>query len=280
MPVERSEDETQPKSSAELIREARESLVGSGPGSAPGSGSNSGTTNASSHLMAGAREWLASADSDEMPASLPVVREGPSATDVEFDPAFATPPSRPVPRPSRVPAWRRTPGPISQPNAAGQRRRILGFAAVIGSVALLANVTALFSSQDDDPVTVTNAPASVVYESTGSIASASDPCSGATISGDLATTITYSPNSGYSEIEIEILGAELAGSDGSTYQLAVYGDTIGDPNADVFEFESTYMTMTRDDGLLIEDVATITVEVAGGEPFNWSYTTAGADCPG
>jgi len=271
MPNERNEDESRPKSSAELIREARESLRASGPGSQPGS--DPGSDRASSDLLAGAREWLVSTASDEMQAPSPVVREGPSATDIEFEPAFDPPPSR-------QPVRRRIPGPIPQSNPAGRRRRVLGLAAVIGSIALLANVTALFSSQDGDSVTVTNVPASVAYESTGSITSASDPCSGATIGGDLATTITVTAGTDFSEIEIFVFGAELAGSDGSTYQLAMYGSAVGSPDVDIVEFESNSMTMTRDDGLVIEDTAYVTVELVGGEPFNWSYTTEGAECPG
>ena len=156
-----------------------------------------------------------------------------------------------------------------------QRRRILGLAAVIGVIALLSNVTALLISSESDDTFVSEP---TVTESDGSITSALDPCSGATISGDLLAVFSYSNDAETAFLDVDIIGNGLVGSDGSTYSLQIFGTTTGDTDQREFTFESEYMEMIRDDGLVIVDTATLTIEVEGRDVTDWSYSSEGPDC--
>lgn len=265
MEEERRDDSApESKTSAQLIEEARNAF---------GVDSPSGEE-ASVDLMERARDWLTTnQETDDASPTVPVVISEP---DIEEEVRrLIQPPTRPQSaRPRRVTGPIPVPPPTSD-RPARQRRRILGLAAVIGVVALLANVSALLIGSESDGVST---PSPVVTESEGSISSAVDPCSGADVSGDLLSVISYVDGSDASIVDVEIIGQELIGSDGSTYYLEILGSTSGDPDQSEFTFDSDYMVMTRDDGVEIVDVATFTIEFDGPYATDWSYTTAGATC--
>lgn len=270
MEEERRDDTVpKPKTSAQLIAEARNAF---------GVDSPSGVE-ASSDLMDKARDWLASDQTTEGPDPMvPALAVEPEIEE-EVRRLFEKPPPRPSSaRPRRVtrpiPA---TPPDTGRPTR--RRRRVLGLAVVVGVVALLGNVSALFlsSESDSDPVP-TPTPTPVVTVSEGSISSAFDPCSGTTVAGDLEAEITYLEDSDAAFVDVEIIGQELIGSDGSTYYLELVGSTTGDRGQNEFVFESDFMVMTRDDGVEIIDTATFTIEFDGPNATDWSYTSVGADC--
>ena len=116
--------------------------------------------------------------------------------------------------------------------------------------------------------------------SEGSITSATDPCTGATVAGGLEAVITYLPDPDVPEVEVEIIGRSLQGSDGTSYTLEVYGAAEGSPGQQTFEVATDWMVLSREDGVDFFDSAVITIEIVDGRPGSWSYTSAGADCPG
>jgi hypothetical protein len=266
MPEEPRDETPKPKTSAELIAEARSAFGTDSPS----------VEEASEDLMDRARGWLeGNAAADPEPMALPALVLEPEI-DEEIGKLFEPPPSRPVGRRPRA-ATRRIPAPIPDSGRpTRRRRRVLGLAATIGVIALLSNVTALVinSESDSGPELLD----STVTVSEGSISSAVDPCSGATIAGDLVAVITYSDDRERSLVEVTITGSQLLGSDGSTYSLTVNGASYGDPGQAEFVFESDVMEMVRDDGLVITDFATLTIEMDGRDATNWSYSSEGANC--
>jgi hypothetical protein len=260
-----------PKSSAELIREARESLRGKAAGG----------PQASEDLMESARDWLGSTDpgAGYETAMEPVddAVSSPSAARAEaeaesmFEPRpTATAPTRYRPQQAPMP-----PGPFG--DGGRQARTVLVMVVLAGLVALGGVAVSLLAAGSGETDTV---PFEVTVSSTGSITSASDPCSGAEISGDLEAVITYWNDAEAPRVTIDIIGPRLSGSDGATYALVLTGSSTGSPGQQEFAFESESMTMTRSDGVVIEDAATITIEIVDGRPDGWSYTSSGGACPG
>ena len=265
-------DNVTPKSSAELVREAREAFSGTGD-----EGSE-----ASHHLLEGARDWLGSIDQYEAaaPHPRPEPADSPLASDTqaEFEAMLEPPPSRP--RPSR-PRPRTAPLPPRPGVPAKKRRTVVALALGIGAIALLSNVAGLLVSEDSDQDGNTPEEEQILETSSfseGSISSASDPCSGATIGGDLEAVITYYADTTTAKVAVTITGSRLEGSDGSIYTVEIFGQGIGTPGQETFVFDSERMVMSRDDGVEFSDTATFTIEIVDGEPDNWSYTTSGAVC--
>jgi len=259
-------DDSPPKSSADLIREAREAL----------SRTEAAGSEASQDLMESARDWLGSNDPSQDTVSPDETATPPSEFEArhEIEVIFESPSSQPRPRRSRPPSASFPPGPVSTGRPGGPRRTILTFAiaAAVGLVAVVGVIAGLVAPVDSDRVINTS------VESEGSISSASDPCTGATIAGDLDATITYYRDSGTSRIDIFITGARLEGSDGSIYTLQIVGGSSGTPDQETFVFDSELMVMTGDDDVEFLDTATFTVTIVDDEPDNWSYTSAGAAC--
>ncbi len=266
------DEEAAPKSSADLIRQAREAL----------GGNTADEVRASEDLMESARDWLGSgapATGYEMP---PEPGDGPpdptaaGRDEPTVEATFEPQPWSPAPSRRRAPASL-PPVPAGYQDSGRQTRLALWFAVVVGLVALGGVAAALLvASNQDVPATVSP----VTVSSTGSITSGSDPCTGATISGDLQTVITYWPDPEAPQVMIDIVGSSLSGSDGTGYVLIVAGSMEGAAGQETFVFPSDSMTMTRSDGVVIEDEATITITIVDGNPDDWSYSSTGGECPG
>jgi hypothetical protein len=280
-----------PKSSDDLIQEAHRANARRNP-----------RTGASEDLLGEARSWLGDGERDTpMPDTLApaaatvaveidedaieaevarTLREGVSARPT--DRPTAQPPVRPSRRRARFPMPTRPEDP-ERPRRS--RNRVISLAVGIGLAALLAKVAGILfaESQDDEPVPIpTTAPVElpIVEFSEGEITSASDPCTGATVAGDLEATITYLPDPFAPEIDIEIIGNDLRAIDGTSYTLEVRGSAVGDAGQGTFTFETDRMVMTREDGVDFLDQATVTIEIIDGRPDTWSYSSVGAECPG
>jgi len=262
MARKRRKGDARPKSSAELIREANEDIRGTGPD----------RSRASDTQLEESGDWLEAdgPESSEGPSSMPRA-DTATATGAGRESRFETPPDSPrsVPRSDRATAAPPT-GPIG---ATGDARRMIGLilAILVAAGVAFVGVAVFAVSEDTGPVIATSA---------GFIASASDPCSDATISGDLEAVITYWPDSETPKIQFQVIGRQLVGSDGSTYVLELTATTTGTPGQQVFEFGSDRMVTTRSDGVAITDSAIITIEIVDGLPDDWSYESTGGACPG
>jgi len=259
-------DDSPPKSSADLIREARDSL----------SRTDAAGSEASQDLMESARDWLGSNDPGQDTALPDDTATAPSELEArhEIEARFEPPTSQPRPSRSRPPSAPLPPGPIATGRPGGPRRAILtlAIAAAVGLVAVVGVIAGLVAPVDSDRVI------SRSIDSEGSISSASDPCTDAIIGGDLAATITYYRDSDSSRVDVWITGARLEGSDGSVYTLQIVGGASGNPDQETFVFDSELMVMSRADGVDFFDTATFTVTIVDDEPDDWSYTSAGAAC--
>ncbi|MCB2222792.1 MAG: hypothetical protein KQH83_01355 [Actinobacteria bacterium] len=279
----------EPKSSADLIREARAAAAGGDP-----------EATASEALMDEARSWLEAevlADAAGEAAMQAVTAEEIDAEyradEVVFQPpprpsrpAGAPPAPRPVPQqPTRPqPRPQRTPRPTAPPDperAARSRRRIGSIAGALIAVAVAGNLVSLVASRvaDDTP----DAPAVEVvpagYVSTGVLTSGTDPCTGAELSGDLTLQVTHWPYEDAPEVDTLLTGT-LRSTDGHTYTLEGFGSATGGPGQTTFAVTTDYLTTVRDDGTTFEEQADLTLTLEGGEITYWEYQSEGAACPG
>ena len=292
MATDRRKDDPAAMSSADMIRRARDGFEADRP-----SGDE-----ASAELMAEARVWLERNQPDAVTAgamtgtelAVPEVPEISMPDDeaierevartlesgMQAPPARRPSPRRPAPFPAPLPE---DPADTGRPTRS--RNRVIGLAIAIGLAALAANVAGVFFEQvtDDDgqrPATTVQLVVPVIEFTEGSITSASDPCSGATVSGDLEAITTYLPDPVAPEVEFELLGTDLRGSDGTSYTLELRGATKGEAGQQTFVFDSDWMVLSREDGIDFIDSATVTVEIVDGRPATWSYSSVGAECPG
>jgi len=279
MPDNPPADETpEPKSSADMIREAREAV----------GGTRDPDSSASDDLL---RDYQTEVE-DYTPIADTPQADTPTATDEsarfeDVDLFFGAPRSRRSRR-TRPATQTQAPSPGGVPlPKIGRRSRatwLIGFA-VLG-VAVFANMLTVFVDDGTEAdVTVVDAPATTAtgpdHETTvrsDGTMTGEDPCTGTAIEGDILAAIHYRETASTATVTVTIVATGLEGADGSRYDLEVIGSGGGTPGQRTFTFDSDSMTMTRDDGREFTDQATLTIEVVDGEPTEWSYATVGSTC--
>jgi len=278
MPDNPPADKTpKPKSSADMIKEARDAV----------GGPRDPDSSASDDLLRDSETWM----QDQASARATSWEEGPTATDEddgldETDLVFAAPRRRrakPRPTPQTQPP---SPGGVPIPAISRRSRATWLIAFAVIGVAVLTNVVAVFVDEDTGAdVTVVDAPATTAvgedHETTvrsDGTMTGEDPCTGTAIEGDILASIHYRETASTATVTMTIVSTGLRGADGSRYDLEVVGSGGGTPGQQTFTFDSSSMTMVRDDGRRFTDQATLTIEVVDGEPTDWSYTTVGAEC--
>ncbi len=277
MPDNPAADETpRPKSSADMIRDAREAV----------GGKRDPDSSASNDLLRDSQAWIEDQTSEpDMPQT-----EGPTATDgsdrfEETDLVFAAPRprrSRPLPATQTQPP---TPGGVALPQIRRRSRATWLIAIAVIGVAVFTNMLAfLFNSGTEADVTVTEAPVTTQaqgFETTDrseGTMTGEDPCTGEAIEGDVMAAIHYRETASTATVTVTITATDLRGADGSSYELEVIGSGGGTPGQQTFTFESSSMTMTRDDGRRFTDQATLVIEVVDKVIVQWGYTSVGATC--
>lgn len=278
MPDNPADDATPlPKSSAEMIREARDA----------GGGKRDPDSSASDDLLRDSQAWM----QDQISEADTPQPEGPTATDEsdrfdEADLVFAAPrPRRPQPRPTTQ-TQTPSPGGVPLPSIGRRSRATWLIAIAVIGVAVLTNMLALFfRSGTEADLTVFEAPATTEaapgFETTDrseGTMTAEDPCTGEAIEGEVVAAIHYRETASTATVTVSITATDLKSADGSSYELEVIGSGGGIPGQQTFTFDSSSMIMTRDDGRQFTDQATLTIEVVGEEIVGWGYTATGATC--
>ena len=276
MPDNPVADETaKPKTSADMIREAREAV----------GGTRDPDSSASDDLLGDSQTWIEDqAAEPDMPQP-----EAPTATGrddrfEEMDLVFAAPRSRgPRPQPTTQPP---SPGGVALPQIRRRSRATWLIAIAVIGVAVLTNVLAfLFDTGTEADITVPDAPATTAatqdFETTDrseGTMTGKDPCTGEAIAGDVIAAIHYRETASTATVTVTIIATDLQAADGSSYELEVIGSGGGIPGQQTFTFDSSSMTMTRNDGRQFTDQATLTIGVVDREIIDWGYTTVGATC--